>query len=77
MFGLGVLCTAVLTLVTPVAARLSVGTFLAVRVLEGIGEVCIFKVLFSFFNKIFLFLFFASLVQEVGALSNELGISKL
>ena len=39
LFGLGVLCTAVLTLVTPVAARFHVGVFIAVRVLEGLGEV--------------------------------------
>ena len=39
LFGLGVLGTAVLTLLTPVAAKLSVGTLLAVRVVEGIGEV--------------------------------------
>ncbi|XP_064652399.1 sialin-like [Lineus longissimus] len=38
VFGLGVLCTAVLTLVTPLAARYSVGLFIAVRVLEGLGE---------------------------------------
>ena len=51
VFGFGVLCTAVLTLMTPVAARLSVGTFLAVRVLEGIGEVCIFKVLLAHLSR--------------------------
>ena len=45
LFGLGVLGTAILTLLTPVAARLSVGTLLAVRVVEGIGEVCISTVL--------------------------------
>ena len=39
LFGIGVLGTAALTLLTPVAARLSVGTFIAVRVVEGIGEV--------------------------------------
>ncbi|XP_013788638.2 putative inorganic phosphate cotransporter [Limulus polyphemus] len=38
LFGLGVLCTAVLTLLTPLAARLSVGSFIAVRILEGLGE---------------------------------------
>lgn len=41
MFGFGVLCTAVLTLITPLAARYSLGTFIAVRVIEGIGEVCV------------------------------------
>jgi ACS family sodium-dependent inorganic phosphate cotransporter-like MFS transporter 5 len=39
LFGLGVLCTSVLTLVTPIAARYHVGVFIAVRVLEGLGEV--------------------------------------
>ncbi|XP_012943338.1 sialin [Aplysia californica] len=38
LFGYGVLCTSLLTLVTPVAARYSVYLFIAVRVLEGIGE---------------------------------------
>lgn len=41
MFGFGVLCTAVLTLITPLAARYNLGTFIAVRVIEGIGEVCV------------------------------------
>ena len=39
LYGLGVLCTAVLTLLTPIAARASPYFFIAVRVLEGIGEV--------------------------------------
>ena len=39
LFGYGVLCTAVLTLVTPIAARLNVYLFVFVRILEGIGEV--------------------------------------
>ncbi|CAG5122798.1 unnamed protein product [Candidula unifasciata] len=38
LFGYGVLCTSVLTLVTPIAARYSVYLLIAVRVLEGIGE---------------------------------------
>ncbi|XP_076371083.1 putative inorganic phosphate cotransporter isoform X2 [Tachypleus tridentatus] len=38
LFGLGVLCTAILTLLTPLAARLSMISFIAVRVLEGLGE---------------------------------------
>jgi len=38
LFGGGVLVTAVLTLLTPVAARQSVYTLIALRVLEGIGE---------------------------------------
>lgn len=39
LFGLGVLCTAILTLLTPVAARWGVGALITVRVLEGLGEV--------------------------------------
>ena len=38
LFGGGVLVTAVLTLLTPVAARCSVYLLIALRVLEGIGE---------------------------------------
>ncbi|KAK7475883.1 hypothetical protein BaRGS_00032851, partial [Batillaria attramentaria] len=42
LFGFGVLCTSLLTLVTPVAARAGVPYFIAVRVLEGIGEAVTF-----------------------------------
>ncbi|XP_059171323.1 sialin-like [Physella acuta] len=38
LFGFGVLCTSVLTIITPFAARFSVYMLIAVRVLEGIGE---------------------------------------
>ncbi|XP_038051386.1 sialin-like [Patiria miniata] len=38
LFGLGVLCTAVLTLVTPFAARAGYQWLIALRVLEGLGE---------------------------------------
>ena len=38
-YGLGVLCTAALTLLTPLAAHAGFGVLIAVRVLEGIGEV--------------------------------------
>ena len=38
LFGGGVLVTAVLTLLTPVAARLNIYCLIALRVLEGIGE---------------------------------------
>ncbi|XP_076437789.1 sialin-like [Babylonia areolata] len=38
LFGFGCLSTAVLTLVTPVAARAGIPYFVAVRVLEGLGE---------------------------------------
>lgn len=40
LFGLGILSTAVLTLLTPVAARASVGLLVALRVLIGLCEVC-------------------------------------
>ena len=39
LFGCGTFVTAVLTLLTPVAAKAGTGVFIAVRVLEGIGEV--------------------------------------
>ena len=39
VFGLGCLGTTILTLVTPIAAYHSLGMLLAVRVLEGFGEV--------------------------------------
>ena len=38
IFGGGVLVTAVLTLLTPVAARWSVYMLIGLRVLQGIGE---------------------------------------
>lgn len=37
--GLGVLCTAVLTLLTPLAAQLGLYWLFCLRVLEGVGEV--------------------------------------
>ena len=39
LFGFGVLCTAVFTLVTPIAAKISVYLLIATRILEGLGEV--------------------------------------
>jgi len=38
LFGFGILCTAILTIVSPFAARVSPYLFIAVRVLEGVGE---------------------------------------
>ena len=38
LFGLGVLVTSVLTIVTPLAARTNYALFLVVRVVEGLGE---------------------------------------
>merc|ERR1739844_887618 len=37
-YGIGTLCTAILTLLTPLAASGGVGWFMALRVLEGLGE---------------------------------------
>lgn len=39
VFGLGVLMTALFTLLSPVAAYINFPLFIAVRVLEGMGEV--------------------------------------
>lgn len=44
LFGLGILSTAVLTLLTPVAARTGVALLVALRILIGLCEVC--KLLF-------------------------------
>ena len=38
LFGLGVLVTSVLTVLTPLAARTNLILFLVVRVVEGLGE---------------------------------------
>ena len=38
LFGLGVLVTSVLTVLTPLAARTNLTLFLVVRVVEGLGE---------------------------------------
>jgi len=38
IYGIGTLCTAILTLLTPLAAEAGVGVFIALRVLEGLGE---------------------------------------
>ncbi len=42
VFGIGILITAVLTVLTPIVARYSVKLFIALRVVEGIGEVCFY-----------------------------------
>lgn len=39
VFGIGILLTGILTLLTPIAARMGPGYMITVRVLEGIGEV--------------------------------------
>lgn len=40
LLGFGILVTVVFTLLTPVAAELGASYLIAVRVMEGIGEVC-------------------------------------
>ncbi len=42
LFGLGILSTAVFTLLTPVAARAGVAVLVALRILIGLCEVCKF-----------------------------------
>lgn len=44
VFGIGMLMTALLTLLTPFAARAGPMYLIAFRVLEGIGEVSIYNV---------------------------------
>ena len=39
LFGIGTFLTAILTLLTPVAAKASLPTLIALRVLMGLGEV--------------------------------------
>lgn len=39
MFGLGIFLTAVLTLFIPIASRAHYGALIAIRVLQGLGEV--------------------------------------
>lgn len=41
VFGVGIFLTSVLTLLTPIAARMGPAYLIGVRVLEGIGEVSI------------------------------------
>ena len=46
LFGGGILCTGLLTIITPPVAHLSVYVLIALRVLEGLCEVC--SALFNF-----------------------------
>jgi ACS family sodium-dependent inorganic phosphate cotransporter-like MFS transporter 5 len=39
VFGLGVLITGIFTAISPLAAQLGTPVFVAVRILEGLGEV--------------------------------------
>ncbi|XP_074656227.1 sialin-like isoform X5 [Tubulanus polymorphus] len=50
-FGAGVLCTSVLTLVTPIAARTSWILLVVVRILEGIGEGVTFPAMHAIWGR--------------------------
>jgi ACS family sodium-dependent inorganic phosphate cotransporter-like MFS transporter 5 len=51
VFGIGVLCTSVLTLLTPLAARWHVNALIALRILEGIGEGVTFPAMHTLFAR--------------------------
>ncbi|XP_070533110.1 sialin-like [Ptychodera flava] len=51
LFGFGVLCTSLLTLVTPIAAKTSFALLIAVRVVEGIGEGVTFPAMHALWGK--------------------------
>lgn len=40
LFGGGILCTAILTLLTPLCANINVYLLIFIRILEGLFEVC-------------------------------------
>lgn len=47
VYGLGVLITAIFTMLSPIAARTNFTFFIIVRILEGMGEVSFFFQIFS------------------------------
>ncbi|TRY68802.1 hypothetical protein TCAL_04672 [Tigriopus californicus] len=51
LFGLGTFCTAVLTLLTPLAARAGIPYVITVRVLEGLGEGVTFPAMHALIAK--------------------------
>ena len=51
IYGLGTLCTAILTLLTPLAASGGVGWFMALRVLEGLGEGVTYPAIHAMMSK--------------------------
>jgi len=51
LFGLGVLCTSVLTLLTPLAARTSYDLLIALRVVEGLGEGVTFPAMHAMWGR--------------------------
>ena len=53
VFGIGILTTSLLTIITPFAARQSVYLLVAVRIVEGIGEVNILFLSLSVLISIF------------------------
>lgn len=50
LYGVGVLATALLTLLTPLAAKWSIYAFVVLRVLMGLGEVCFSCLLFELYQ---------------------------
>lgn len=56
VFGVGIFLTAVLTLLTPIAARIGPAYMIGVRVLEGIGEVSVITNLRQIIISTFLYL---------------------
>lgn len=51
LFGFGVLCTSVLTLLTPIAARADYKLLIALRVLEGFGEGVTFPAMHAMWGR--------------------------
>ncbi|XP_032230700.2 sialin [Nematostella vectensis] len=51
LFGIGIFCTAVFTLLTPVAAHAHVGALIALRVLEGLCEGVVFPANHAIWSK--------------------------
>ena len=50
-YGLGTLCTAILTLLTPLAAKAGVGFFIGCRILEGLGEGMTYPAMHAMMSK--------------------------
>ena len=50
-YGLGTLCTAILTLLTPLAAQAGVGFFVGCRILEGLGEGMTYPAMHAMMSK--------------------------
>ena len=51
LFGVGVLVTAVFTLITPIAAKTSLYFLYAVRVVEGLGEGVTFPAMLAMISR--------------------------